>query len=242
MNNSHQVGNLMCLYVDEIETNLSCDLPDFLIKTSAQKILQEGGINWIPVIVKKLADSRYELIANVFVFAIALEAGLERIWCIIVDNEEKTAELAQILAKEKIPRINLSTASRDEIRSALEYLIEKPSSPLKGIKIAIATKKIDEAPRQQWKNLTEITKLKCGITRGKKLESLAEVFYLSPEQNNDQSTAKITNIATNDHDKNINDWEKLTVKDLKLEAKKQGLVGYSKMKKSELIDLLSKVV
>lgn len=242
MNNYHQMGNLMYLYVDEIETNLSCDLPDFLVKTSAKKILQEGGVNWIPVIVKKLADSRYELIANVFIFAIALEAGLERIWCVIVDNEEKTAELAQILAKEKIPKINLSTASRDEIRSALEYLIEKPGSVLKGIKIAIATKKIHEAPRHQWKKLTEITKLKCGITRGKKIESLGEVFYLSPEKNENKLIAKTTNNEINYNNDNINNWENLTVKELKSEAKKQGLTGYSKMKKSELIDLLSKVV
>lgn len=128
MNYPQEMGNLISLYVDEIEINNPCDLPEFPIKASAKILNQQGGINWIPVIVKQIGESQYEVIGNSFIFAIALEAGLERVWCIVADDSDQTTELSQILAREKTPKINLSKASRDEIKSALEYLIEKPDN------------------------------------------------------------------------------------------------------------------
>jgi hypothetical protein len=80
-----------------------------------------------------------------------------------------------------MPKINLSKASRDEIMAALRYLIEQPGSVLKTVKLAVATNRIDEAPRQYWKNFDPITNLKCGITKGKKLDALKQVFYLTPQ-------------------------------------------------------------
>ncbi|HEY9660834.1 MAG TPA: hypothetical protein V6C65_20460 [Allocoleopsis sp.] len=65
--------------------------------------------------------------------------------------------------------------------AALEYLIEQPGSVLKTVKSAVATNRIDEAPRQYWKTLEPIVNLKCGITKGKKLEALKQVFYLEPQ-------------------------------------------------------------
>jgi len=75
----------------------------------------------------------------------------------------------------------LSTASREEIKSALQFLIEQPNSPLKTVKLATATARIDEAPRQFWKSLDSIVALKCGITKGKRLDLLKTVFYLTPQ-------------------------------------------------------------
>lgn len=74
-----------------------------------------------------------------FIYAVAEAAGLEKVWCIIADDSEATEQVTKILAREAIPKINLSTASRDEIKSALEYLIEQPDTNLKGVKIPVAT-------------------------------------------------------------------------------------------------------
>ncbi|BAZ65571.1 hypothetical protein NIES4106_03100 [Fischerella sp. NIES-4106] len=221
------VGNLMCLYMHEVNPGKGTDAPEFLIKAAARALLESDGRNWVPVIVKEITEDQYEVIGNSFIYAIALEAGLERVWCVIADKSEKTFELTKILTRESIPKINLSTATRDEIQSALQYLIEKPGSELKGVKLAIATNRIDESPRQYWKSLEPITKLKCGITKGKKLVALKEVFYLTPQP----TPEVITDGST---------LNSLTLAQLKDMAKKQGVAGYTKKKKQELVDLLSK--
>ncbi|NWF60775.1 MAG: Rho termination factor N-terminal domain-containing protein [Fischerella sp.] len=220
------VGNLMCLYMHEINPGKGTDAPEFLIKAGAKALVESGSRNWVPVIVKEIGEDRYEVIGNSFIYAIAEEAGLERVWCIIADESEKTLELTRILTGESIPKVNLSTATRDEIQAALQYLIEKPNSELKGVKLAIATNRIDEAPRKYWKNLEPIATLKCGITKGKKLNALKEVFYLSPEQM-PEAIADIKILNT------------LTVAQLKDIAKKRGISGYNKKKKQDLVEMLS---
>jgi hypothetical protein len=78
-------------------------------------------------------------------------------------------------------QINLATATRDEILVRLEYLINRPVNPLKGVTLATALDKIDKAPRQFWKEeLKEVTTLKCDITNAK-LNIFKEVFYSTPE-------------------------------------------------------------
>ncbi|HEY9880678.1 MAG TPA: Rho termination factor N-terminal domain-containing protein, partial [Leptolyngbyaceae cyanobacterium] len=187
----------------------------------------KGGRNWIPVIVKEIAEDKYEVIGNSFVYAIAEEAGLERIWCIIADDTADTVEITRVLSGETTPKINLSKASRDEIKAALQYLIEQPGSALKAVKLSVATNRIDEAPRQYWKSFDPITNLKCGITKGKKLDALKEVFYLTPQAMPDTITdATILNTMTTAELKNI--------------AKKRGIPGISKMKKDDLVTALSK--
>ncbi|NER19860.1 MAG: Rho termination factor [Symploca sp. SIO1B1] len=168
-----------------------------------------------------------KVIGNSFIYAVAEEAGLEKVWCVIADDSEETAEVTQILAGERLPKLNLSTASRDDIKSALQFLVEKPGSSLKGIKLAVATEKIEEAPRKYWKNLEPITKLKCGITKGKKLDTLKEIFYLTPEP--------IPDVIT---DPELLDT--FTVGELRKMATKRGMSGTSKMKKADLVAVLSK--
>ena len=217
------VGNLMCLYMHEINPGKGTEASEFLIKASARALVESGGRNWVPVIVKEIGEDEYEVIGNSFVYAIALEAGLERVWCIVTDSSERTEGLTQILAGELIPKINLSTATRDEIQAALQYLIEKPNSELKGVKLAIATNRIDEAGRKYWSNLEPITKLKCGITKGKKLDALMSVFYLTPNPTL-QATTPVN---------------ALTITQLREMAKKRLIPGYTKKKKQELVALLS---
>lgn len=226
MDNPKDIGNLIHLYLDEIDPGKGTDAPEFLIKASAHLLNQKGGRNWIPIIVKETDEDQYEVIGNSFIYAVAEAAGLERVWCIIADDSGNTAELTRVLAGEEVPKINLSKASREDIMAGLEYLIEQPGSPLKSVKLAIATNRIDEAPRQYWKTLDPIVNLKCGITKGKKLDALKQVFYLLPQ-------------AIPDTIADVNVLKIMSIADLKAIAKKQGIPGISKMKKADLIEALS---
>jgi Rho termination factor, N-terminal domain len=227
MSSLSNIGNLMYLYLDEIEPGEGTDAPEFLIKASAHLLNQKGGRNWIPVIVKETGEDKYEVIGNSFIYAVAQEAGLERVWCIIADDSDDTVKVTKVLAGEKMPKINLSKASRDEIMAALQYLIEQPGSVLKTVKLAIASNRIDEAPRQYWKNFDPIANLKCGITKGKKLDALKQVFYLTPQPMPDTIIdAEIL--------------KTMSTTDLRAMAKKRGLAGISKMKKDDLVKVLSK--
>ncbi|MEL6322027.1 MAG: Rho termination factor N-terminal domain-containing protein, partial [Cyanobacteria bacterium J06626_14] len=92
--------------------------------------------------------------------------------------------------------------------------------------ISKALPRIDEAPRQYWTSLGPIANLKCGITRGKKLNTLESVFYLTP-----QPMPELIS------DPNI--LNTMTTTELKKMAKKRGISGYSKLKKAALVSLLS---
>ncbi|MBA3921363.1 MAG: Rho termination factor N-terminal domain-containing protein [Nostocaceae cyanobacterium] len=226
MSNLSNIGNLMYLYINEIKPSEGTDAPDFLITAAAKKLNSLGGRNWVPIIVKEVAEDKYEVIGNSFVYAVAKEADLEKVWCIIADSSNETADLSKVLSGESMPKINLSTATKDEIKAALLYLREKPGSVCKSINILFATNRIDEAPRQYWKNLDQITTLKCGITKGVKLDALKEVFYLTPQPMpeiiRDPMVLKTLNVA-----------------ELKAMAKKREISDYSKKKKNELVELLS---
>ncbi len=222
-----EIGSLMYLYLDDLELSEPIETSEFLIYGAAKAVNEAGGRNWLPIIVTQVGDNRYQVIGNKFSYAVAEQAELEKVWCIIADNSQATADVSQLLAQEKSPKINLATATFDEIKMGLEYLVNRPVNPLKGVKVTTASNRIDEAPRQYWReSLEEVIKLKCGITKGKKLEIFKEVFYVTPQPLPDKVT-----------DPNI--LEIFNVSELKAIAKKRGLKGYSKKKRNELISMLS---
>lgn len=221
------IGSLKYLYLEELEIKESCTAHPFLISAAAQELASTDGHNYVPIIVKELKSDTYVVIGNSFIYEVTKEAGIERVWCIVTDGDKETQAITKLLAGERLPKTNLSIASRDEIVQALDYAINIPGSPLKGLKKPQVITKIDDAPtRKYWKTLDEIAKLKCGITRGKKLNALKDIFFLTPDPL--PEVIKDPGILM-----------AMTSTELKKRAKKRGFTGYSKYKKAELVKLLS---
>ncbi|MEA5464282.1 Rho termination factor N-terminal domain-containing protein [Leptothoe sp. PORK10 BA2] len=143
----------------------------------------------------------------------------------MVDDSADTATVSTVLAHDVIPRINLSKASRKQISTALDYLIKQPGTLLKGVSVATASSRIESAPRKYWKTLDPITKLGCKLSKNT-LKELNKIFYLEPEP--------LPEVIT---DRSL--LETFTTADLKKMARKQGLKGYAKFKKTELVDALA---
>lgn len=179
MGDFDNIGKLMHLPLANIAPGEQIFESEFVVSAAAEAISQAGGRNWIPVIVKETDDYQYQVVSNHFVYAVAQQANLERVWCIVIEPEAKNIEQAKILAREATPKVNLATASRDTISAALRYLIDEPGSGFKGVDVIKATNKIEEADRKSWSNFNPIINLKCGITKSK-LDALAKVFYISP--------------------------------------------------------------
>ena len=227
MNTLSDVGQLLYLYLEEIIPDESFECPSFVVEAGAQLLQNDAQRNWVPLIVKQTGPKQYQAIANSLVYAIAESAGLERVWCILADDQETSEEISRVLCGEQIPKINLSTASYDEIYAAFQYLLKMDETPLKSLKSQLVVPRIDEAPRRYWKDFNPITQLKCGITKGKKLDALKTVFYLKPEP----LPEIITDVAL---------LNSMTSTELKKMAKKRGIIGYTKLKKNELVEQLSK--
>ncbi|MFS8866631.1 Rho termination factor [Synechococcus sp. H65.1] len=180
MSEFSDLGKLVNLPLESIMPAEGFSAPSFLVTAAAAQLRATGGRNWVPLLVVEAGDYQYKAVGNHFVYAVAQEAGLERLWCIIVDPAPEQVEQAQVLARERIPKVNLTEASRETILAALRYLAEQPGTPLKGVDVTTAAARIAEADRSWWQDLTPITKLGCRITRGKKLDALKEVFFLAP--------------------------------------------------------------
>jgi len=224
MMNPNLIGNLVYLYLSDIEAGNPTDAPEFLIKATAKLLQESGGRNWLPIIVKMLGKDHYQVIGNSFVYAVAQEANLERVWCVIADDKDETAFLSQVLAREQTPQINLCTANREEIIAGFRFLSEPPNAPLKGVKLDVAINLIAEAKdRKYWQDFTPITKLKCGITKAK-VDSLKKVFYLTPEPLPPDGLP--------------GDLKKMKLDQLRQMAKQRGIPVTTKMTKTALLQAL----
>ncbi|MEM9908015.1 MAG: transcription termination factor rho family protein, partial [Cyanobacteria bacterium P01_D01_bin.44] len=132
-----ELGNLMCLPFDSITPGEPTQAHDYLIQAAANLLTDERR-NWVPLIVTETAPDEYKVIGNSFVYDVAENAELEKVWSIVADDSPETAAIAQALSGESVPKTNLSTASRDEISAALDYLLKLPNTPLKGVNLSIA--------------------------------------------------------------------------------------------------------
>jgi len=193
MTDFDNVGQLMCLPLDTILPSDYYSAPsEYIVAAAAAALLKTDGHNWIPLIVEEAEDYAYRAITNHFVYTVAAHAGLEELWCLVIKSSTQDTEQARILAGELTPKVNLTTASRDTIKSVLKDLVSQPGNPLKGVDATISASKIAAEDRSVWQDFTPIVKLKCGITKGKKLDELATVFYLSPPPPPPESPAPIS--------------------------------------------------
>lgn len=177
MSNSENIGKLMHLKLSKIESAEPCSESEFIIAGAAEALLQAGNRNWIPIIVKETGDYQYQVVSNHFVYAVAQQAKLDLVWCIVIDPKPSNIEQAKILAREANPTVNLSTASEDTIIAVLKYLVKEHN--WKNVKPVEAANQIVESNREQWSDFSPLTKLKCNLTKAR-LGCIAQVFTLSP--------------------------------------------------------------
>ncbi len=177
MSNSENIGKLMDLKLSKIESAEPCSESEFIIAGAAEAVLQAGNRNWIPIIVKETGDYQYQVVSNHFVYAVAQQAKLDSVWCIVIDPKPSNIEQAKILAREANPTVNLSTASKDTIIAVLKYLVKEHN--WKNVKPVETANKIVDSNREQWSDFTPLTKLQCGLTKAR-LDFIAKVFSISP--------------------------------------------------------------
>ena len=177
MSNSENIGKLMHLKLSKIESAEPCSESEFIIAGAAEAVLQAGNRNWIPIIVKETGDYQYQVVSNHFVYAVAQQAKLDLVWCIVIDPKPSNIEQAKILAREANPQVNLSTASKDTIIAVLKYLVKEHN--WKNVKPVETANKIVDSNREQWSDFTPLTKLQCGLTKAR-LDFVAKVFSISP--------------------------------------------------------------
>jgi hypothetical protein len=104
MSNSENIGKLMHLNLSKIESAEPCSESEFIIAGAAEAVLQAGNRNWIPIIVKETGDYQYQVVSNHFVYAVAQQAKLDLVWCIVIDPKPSNIEQAKILAREANPK------------------------------------------------------------------------------------------------------------------------------------------
>ena len=167
----------MHLNLSKIESAEPCSESEFIIAGAAEAVLQAGNRNWIPIIVKETGDYQYQVVSNHFVYAVAQQAKLDLVWCIVIDPKPSNIEQAKILAREANPTVNLSTASKDTIIAVLNYLVKEHN--WKNVKPVETANKIVDSNREQWSDFTPLTKLQCGLTKAR-LDFIAKVFSISP--------------------------------------------------------------
>ena len=175
---SENVGRLMHLPLESIESTQKFHAPEFLVNVAADSVLKAGGRNWIPLIVQEIGEYQYQVVSNPLVYAVAKKAQLERVWCIVIKPQASDIEQAKMLAGETSPRICINTASREMIQAALVYL--KETQKLKDLDIDKAISSIANSQREYWEDFNEIVKLKIRGFSKTKIPYLHEVFYLQP--------------------------------------------------------------
>lgn len=180
MSEFSDIGKLVNLPLESITPDDEFVAPSFLVSAAAHQLRATGGHNWVPLLVTESGDYQYKAVGNHFVYAVAEQAALERVWCILVDSDLEQIRQAQILTREAVPKVNLTEASKETILAGLKYLSAQPGSPLKGLDVTVAASRIAEADRAWWQDLTPVTTLGCKITRGKKLDALSEIFFVTP--------------------------------------------------------------
>jgi hypothetical protein len=228
MSDFSDIGQLKEIYLENIVPNKESNESEFLVNATAKILAKNGGRNWIPLMVKEIGNDQCQVVGSNFIHTVAEAAGLEKVYCIVIEPTPEAEETIKVLTKEITPKVNLSNASRDEIKATLQYLIGQPGSPLKTVNLLSATEKLEQASREYWNNFDSIPSLKCGITKGKKLDTFKTAFYLTPLPPPPPPPLPP-----------IDELKALKVTELRKIAKERGVAGHTKMSKVALLDYFS---
>jgi hypothetical protein len=135
-----------------------------MVINAIAKELTLTGKNVLPVMVKVLKEDKYTVVFNSQILVAAQQAGLDFVYCIVVDDE--MAAQLKVEAGKSI-KINLSQASESELKAAFENIKANipDFSKIEPAKIAQAI--IQYRSIDRIANLTFLTKLKCGIGKAK---------------------------------------------------------------------------
>ena len=123
-----------------------------------------SGKNVLPVMVKLLKEDKYTAVLNNQILIAAQQAKLDFVYCIVVDDE-----MAVQLKVEagKTLKVNLNQASEVELIAAFENIKANITVFSKIEPATLAQSIIKYRSVERIKNLTFLTKLKCGIGKTK---------------------------------------------------------------------------
>ena len=146
-----------------------------LIKSISNQ-LSSTGKNILPVIVKALDEDDYQAVINSQILEAAKQAGLDFVWCIIVDDPM----LAQVQIESgqlPQPQANVLAASEQEIIDALDYVKAHKKGFEKINTQQVAKAIVEYRKSKKPKSLSFLTNLKCGIGKAK-IPALSEFLVL----------------------------------------------------------------
>ena len=86
------IGTFKHTYLDEIDVKPTQRVNPKKVAEAAKRFKEEGR-NWEPVILKETRPDRYEIIGNAHLYEAAKQAGFERLWTVIGDNNTKEHKL-----------------------------------------------------------------------------------------------------------------------------------------------------
>jgi hypothetical protein len=121
-----------------------------------------SGKNVLPIMVKHLKEDKYNAVFNTQIAA--RQAGLDFVYCIVVDDE--MAAQLKVEAGKNL-KVNLSQASEAELIAAFENIKSNIAAFNKLDPTTIARAIIQYRATDRINNLTFLTKLKCGIGKTK---------------------------------------------------------------------------
>jgi hypothetical protein len=153
-----QVLRLPCKFI-QAKSNVEA-----MVINAIAKELAMTGKNVLPVMVKVLKEDKYTAVFNSHILIAAQQAGLDFIYCIVVDDE--MAAQLKVEAGKSI-KINLSQASESELKAAFENIKTNIAAFNKIEPAKIAQEVVRYRAVDRIKNLTFLTKLKCGIGKTK---------------------------------------------------------------------------
>ena len=152
-----ELGKVIRLPIFEVRGNT--EVHSALLKNLAQQI-HKNKQNFLPVIVKFLAEDSYEAIYNVQILEAARKAEVDFVWCIVVDDEI----LDQIKVESgEIIRLPVLTAPEQDIAEVLDYIQKQKSGVSKMSPKDAAKAIVEQRAKTSIKNLHFLTKQRCGI-------------------------------------------------------------------------------